>query len=473
MKILFASFEASPFAKAGGLGDVAGSLPAALNSIGADVRLFMPKYKIIPPRLLEGAEFLFSTEINIGGINKYAGLFRLVRNGVTVYLLDNEEYFGGSGIYGYGERGAEQSVFFCRTLCELIPRLDFAPEIVHCNDWQTSLILPMLHYHYPHLGLRTVLTIHNLQYQGIFATDRMKYLTGLPEEAFSVGCLEFYGASNLLKGGIVCADKVNTVSPTYARETLTSAYGEKLEGVLAAKGNSYFGIINGLDYKVFHPRTDPHIAKNYSFMRLDGKQSCRRALVSQFGLNADGIPIAAVISRLVNQKGLDLLSGCIENIIRDGKCALIVLGSGDPAYEKFFSELSNKYPGRAAVWIGYNAELANRIYAGSDIFLMPSRFEPCGLSQLIAMKYGSVPLVRETGGLFDTVSSYNSETGKGTGFTFAPYSSEALEYTLRRAVRYYAEHPDIWKKLMVRCMKKDFSWKASAEKYLEMYSSLL
>ena len=473
MNILFASFEATPFAKTGGLGDVAGSLPAELNKLGADVRLFMPKYRIIPAALTENAQLMLETSINIGGVDKYAGLYRLVHRGVTVYLLDNEEYFGGDGIYGYGESGADQSVFFCRALCELIPKLDFEPQIVHCNDWQTALIPALLRFHYPHLGLKTALTIHNLQYQGIYSLGKIKYLTGLPDEAFTMQGLEFYGGANLLKAGIVYADRVNTVSPTYAGETLTAECGEKLEGVLADKGDHYQGILNGLDYRVFHPRTDRHIPANYSYMRLDGKKACREALTRQFGLEADGIPVAAVISRLVDQKGLDLLASCIESVVAEGKCALVVLGSGDPKYEDFFSGLSARYPTRAVAWIGYNADLAQKIYAGADLFLMPSRFEPCGLSQLIAMKYGTVPLVRETGGLYDTVSSYNSGTGTGTGFTFAPYSAEALEFTLRRAIRYYTDHGDVWKKLMVRGMKKDYSWKASAGKYLEIYSTVL
>lgn len=472
MNILFASFEASPFAKTGGLGDVAGSLPAELNKLGADVRLFIPKYKVIPAKLLENAEHFLSANINIGGVEKSVNLFRLVFKGVTVYLLENDEYFGGNSIYGYGESGADQSAFFCRALCELITKLDFVPEIVHCNDWQTSLVAPLLRFHYPHLNLKTVLTIHNLQYQGIYSIGKIKFLTGLPDEVFTMEGLEFYGNANLLKGGIVYADLVNTVSPTYANETLTSAYGEKLEGVLASKGDAYQGILNGLDYGVFHPRTDALLPANYSYMRLEGKKICREELLSMFGLKADGIPVCAVISRLVDQKGLDLLASCIENIVAEKKCALIVLGSGDPKYENFFAELARKYPENAAAWIGYNSDLAQKVYAGSDIFLMPSRFEPCGLSQLIAMKYGSVPLVRETGGLYDTVLSYNSYTEAGTGFSFAPYSAEALEFTIHRAIRYYTDRADVWKKLMVRCMKKDYSWKASANKYIEMYSKL-
>ncbi|MBR4941377.1 MAG: glycogen synthase, partial [Clostridia bacterium] len=462
----------SPFAKTGGLGDVAGSLPAELCKLGADVRLFMPKYRVIPARLTEKAEFMFSSSINIGGIEKPTSLYRLVHNGVVVYLLDNEENFGGSGIYGYGENAADQSVFFCRALCEFIPRLGFTPDVIHCNDWQTALIPVFLRFHYPQYSIKTVLTIHNLQYQGIYSIGKIKYLTGLPDEVFTISGMEFYGGANLLKGGIVYSDIVNTVSPTYAGETLTSAYGEKLEGVLAHKGESYRGILNGLDYSVFHPRTDSIIAANYSYMRLEGKQKCREALLERFGLKADGIPVASVISRLVDQKGLDLLADCIENIVAEGKCALVVLGSGDPRYENFFSGLAAKYPERAAAWIGYNGELAQHIYAGSDLFLMPSRFEPCGLSQLIAMKYGAVPLVRETGGLFDTVTPYNCYTDSGTGFSFAPYSSEALDYTIRLAAGYYTDRQDIWKRLTVRCMKKDYSWKASAAKYLEVYNNL-
>ncbi len=474
MNVLFASFEAVPFAKTGGLGDVAGSLPAALNALGHDVRVFMPRYRVIPAGLLDGAEFLFSASVNIGGVEKYAGISRLVRGGVTYYFLDNEEHFGGDGVYGYGDAGAEQSVFFCRALLELLPRLDFAPEILHCNDWQTALIPAMLRRQYPERPLKTVLTIHNLQYQGIYGMDRIRYLTGLPDDCFAPGwgSLEFYGAADLLKGGIVYADAVNTVSPTYARETLTPAYGEKLEGVLASRGAAYCGILNGLDCGLYDPRTSRRIPANFSSRRMAGKAACRRALLDEFGLAAEGVPVISVVSRLVDQKGLDLVAGCIENVLRDGAATLVVLGSGDPSYERFFDGLARRFPRRVGAWIGFNAELADRVYAGSDLFLMPSRFEPCGLSQLIAMKFGAVPLVRETGGLSDTVTSYNEVTGRGNGFSFAPYAAADLEFTLRRAISFYTDRPDVWRTLIARCMKKDFSWTASARRYGELYAGL-
>ncbi|MBQ4048945.1 MAG: glycogen synthase [Clostridia bacterium] len=472
MNILFASSEASPFAKVGGLGDVVGSLPAALREIGHDARLIMPKYGVIPEKFSEDFEFVTNFTVLIGQAYKYVGLFRYVHRGVTVYFLDNKEFFGGD-VYGYdGNNEAERTVFFCRAVIESIAHLGFEPEVLHLNDWQTALIPALLKWQYPQLTLKTVLTIHNLRYQGLFDIPHLQGLTGLPDEAFTIDCLEFYGCANILKSGIVLADKVNTVSPHYAEETLTGEYGERLEGVLAMRGENYSGILNGIDYEVFHPRKDARIAAPYGPRSLGGKAVCKKALAEELELDEDKCFIT-VISRLVDQKGLDILAECAESLLTDPRCVLIVLGTGEPQYEALFDSLAQRYPENARAILKYDGALAQRLYAGSDLLLVPSRFEPCGLTQIIAMKYGTLPLVRETGGLYDTVRPYNETDGSGCGFTFAPYAAHDLAYTIRRAVSIYFDEPDVWKKLIGRAMRMDYSWKQSAQLYAELYRSAL
>lgn len=472
MNILFASSEASPFAKVGGLGDVVGSLPAALREIGHDARLIMPKYGVIPEKFSADFEFVTNFTVLIGQAYKYVGLFRYVHRGVTVYFLDNKEFFGGD-VYGYdGNNEAERTVFFCRAVIEAIAHLGFEPEVLHLNDWQTALIPALLKWQYPQLTLKTVLTIHNLRYQGLFDIPHLQGLTGLPDEAFTIDCLEFYGCANILKSGIVLADKINTVSPHYAKETLTGEYGERLEGVLAMRGENYSGILNGIDYEVFHPRKDARIAAPYGPRSLGGKAVCKKALAEELGLDEDKCFIT-VISRLVDQKGLDILAECAESLLNDPRCVLIVLGTGEPQYEALFDSLAQRYPENARAILKYDGALAQRLYAGSDLLLVPSRFEPCGLTQIIAMKYGTLPLVRETGGLYDTVRPYNETDGSGYGFTFAPYAAHDLAFTIRRAVSIYFDEPDVWKKLIGRAMRMDYSWKQSAQLYAELYRSAL
>lgn len=471
MKILFAASEAAPFAKVGGLGDIAGALPGALCALGHDVRLIMPKYGVIPEKYVRSFEFVTDFTVLIGSAYKYVGLFRTVYQGVTVYLIDNEEYFGGS-VYGYDGSGEiERTVFFCRAILEALPYLDFTPELIHVNDWQTALIPVLLRYQYPALHLKTVLTIHNLRYQGIFGISDLRDLTGLPASVFTMDGLEFYGAANILKGGILHADKVNTVSPRYAVETLTPEYGERLDGVLRSRSGDYSGILNGIDYGVFHPRTDSKIAAAYGPRNLAGKQICKQALADELSLDGQKM-IISVISRLVDQKGLDILSECAESLLQENRFSLVVLGTGEAQYESLFASLSARYDNMRAI-LRYDGDLAQRIYAGSDLLLVPSRFEPCGLTQLIAMKYGTLPLVRETGGLYDTVRPYNEQNGSGYGFTFAPYAAHDLAFTIRRALSFYENDPKLWRKLVQRAMSQDFSWKQSASTYVALYAQAL
>ncbi len=470
--VLFISAEASPYAKAGGLGDVAGALPGALCAAGMDARLIMPKYRVIPQPFRDRMQLMADFEVQIGFGRKPVGLFSLDTPSGKAYFLDNEEYFGGDSIYGYtAQMEAVRTVFFARAVLEAIPYLDFQPEILHCNDWHTALIPALVRYQYPTLSVKTLLTIHNLRYQGIFSAEDIRNLTGLPEEALGLWGMEFYGGVNFLKGGILYADRVNTVSPRYAEETKTPEYGEKLEGVLAQRGQDYVGILNGIDYGVYAPRNDDLIETKYSWRSVQGKAKCKEALCRELGLEQEPMTVA-LISRLVEQKGLDIVGECIRNLLNTEAFTLVVLGTGEPYFETMFRDLQQAYPGRVSANICFDEALAHRIYAGSDLMLVPSRFEPCGLTQMIAMKYGTLPLVRETGGLYDSVKPYNEEDGSGFGFTFAPYAAHDLAFTLRRALRIYREQPETWATLRGRAMRKDYSWKVSAGAYGALYDQM-
>ncbi len=470
MRVLFVSSEAAPFAKVGGLADVVGSLPVALAKLGVDARLIMPKYGVIPAEYTSDMRFCGSFSVVVGGKEKYVGLFSLPFRGTTVYFIDNEEFFG-DGIYGYGEFEAEKNVYFAYAVLAALDRMgDFYPDILHCNDWQTALLPVALK---DRAAPKTVLTIHNLRYQGQFSIDLMRHLTMLPDEYFTPDALEFYGSANLLKAGLLHADKITTVSPRYARETLSPEYGERLENILAYRAADYVGILNGIDYEEYNPGKDPFLPARYTVVRPENKAACKADMQARLGLSvSQDTPLVTMISRLVDQKGLDLVADCVDELMRETNMQLAVLGTGDPRYEEMFRQLAMVYSGRISATIAYDNELAHRLYAGADLFLMPSLFEPCGLSQMIAMRYGTVPIVRETGGLADTVEAYNEYTGKGYGFTFAPYAAHDLAYTVRRALAIY-ENREVWGKLMRRCMRKDFSWNQSAGKYLELYRQML
>ncbi len=462
MKVLFAASEAAPFAKVGGLADVIGSLPIALAQKGIETAIILPKYKVIDPKY-QGS-FLGSTEVCLGWRRQYAGLFALEYRGVKVFFVDNEYYFGSDSVYGYMEGEAEKYAFFSLAVPALLPLAGFMPDILHCNDWQTGL-LPLL-LKQRNSSIKTVMTIHNLQYQGTFSQQVLKDLLGFSDELFTTDRLEFYGGASFLKGGLLYADKLTTVSPTYREETLTPEYGQKMEGVLACRAKDYTGILNGLDEEDYNPANDPLIPFPYSLP--EGKAKNKAALQQELGLTQESVPLVAVVSRLYDQKGLSLIREKLHELLFSQKFQLAVLGTGEAEYERFFTDIARWYNGRVAVRIGYDNGLAHRIYAGSDLFLMPSRFEPCGISQLIAMRYGTLPVVRRTGGLNDTVKDVGDD---GWGFCFDCYDSASMADALCRGIA-YSHNAAAWKSAQIKAMKQDFSWKKSAEEYEKIYKQL-
>ncbi|MBR3750919.1 MAG: glycogen synthase GlgA [Clostridia bacterium] len=472
MKVLFTASEVNPFAKVGGLADVVGSLPKALKRERVDARIIMPKYGIIDQKLLDNAVFLGNTYVQMGWRNQYAGLFSTVYNGVTVYFVDNQYYFGGDKVYGYIEGEAEKFAFFCLAVLELLPLMDFTPEIIHCNDWQTGLIPVLLKTRYAHLGIKTVFTIHNLKFQGIYGIEMMKDLLSFDDSFFTQQTLEFYGGASYMKGGLLFADRITTVSRTYAKETQTEFFGERLDGVLRSRSDVYCGILNGLDYKEYNPATDKLIPFKYSADDISGKEKCRYALEEELGLPHSHSPIIAMVGRLYDQKGLALIERMLPELLLSDDFRLVVLGSGDHGYETMFQNAQGRYNDRVRAIIGFDNALAHRIYAGADLFLMPSLFEPCGLSQLIAMRYGTLPIVRETGGLADTVKPYNKYDGSGVGFSFENFNAHDMAYTIRYALSCMKDD-EVRAGLIRNAMTADFSWTSSAKEYKQLYKQVL
>ncbi|WP_334071211.1 MULTISPECIES: glycogen synthase GlgA [Paenibacillus] len=471
MKILFAAAEAAPFIKTGGLADVIGALPKALKLAGHDVRIVLPKYKDIPAAYTDALQHLGETEVPVGWRRQYGGIEYLVWDGIPVYLIDNEYYFRRDGVYGYGDDG-ERFAFLNRAVLEILPVIDFIPDVLHCHDWHTAMIPLLLKEHFGHnsiyAGIRTVFTIHNLLYQGIFPYEVLGDLLGLPSSYFTADGVEYYGNVSFMKAGLVFADHVTTVSPTYASEIRTEHYGYGLDGLLRSLGNRLSGIVNGIDVKLYNPSTDPEIAVRYR-KSLSKKRENKVALQKELGLPvASGVPLVGMITRLVEPKGLDLIARIMDEWLHFDEVQFVVLGTGDRAYEDWFKEAAYRHPDKLSVNIRFNDGLSRRIYAGSDLFLMPSRFEPCGISQLLALRYGSIPVVRETGGLNDTVQAYNEFTGEGNGFSFANFNAHDLLYTIRRAVSFYHQ-PDEWKKIAANAFAGDYSWSRSAGQYEEIY----
>ncbi|MBR1585419.1 MAG: glycogen synthase GlgA [Clostridia bacterium] len=477
MNILFTASECVPFVKTGGLADVVGALAPVLAAKGHDVRVMVPLYSAIPQDYVQEMRHELDFEIDLGWRKQYCGIEALVRDGVTYYFIDNKYYFGRSYIYGMGGDEYERFGFFCRAALNALPLLQFQPDIIHAHDWQSGMVPALLRIQYGHLpffaDIRTVFTIHNLQYQGIFGIPEVQGILGLGDEYFTNDKLECYGCANFMKAGLVYADEITTVSPSYAEEIQTAYYGERMDGLLRAKHEHLSGVINGIDIKEYDPENDPLIPARYTADDLSGKAECKRALQEELGLNQDpNVPIVAIISRLSNQKGLDLVDRVISEIMSEN-LQLIVLGMGDAKYVNLFSWAEQRYPGRVAARFRMDGPLSHRIYAGADLFLMPSQFEPCGLSQMISLRYGTLPVVRETGGLRDTVLSYNDANGAGNGFTFFNYNAHDMLYTLRRALYFYWDQKDIWKMLQHRGMTGDYSWAHSAEMYLSLYRDML
>ena len=475
MKVLFVAAEAVPFAKTGGLADVAGSLPKALKADGVDVRVIMPKFGKIAEEYRNNMEHVYDGELPVAWRSKFVGLDKYELDGVTYYFVDNEEYFNREGFYGYDD-DAERFSFFCRAVLNLLPVMDFWPDVIHTNDWHAGLVNVFLKLEHMdderYQGIKTVYTIHNLKYQGVFPKDIMPDVLGLDWKYFNNGDLEFYDAVNFMKGGIIYADHITTVSRTYANEVQYPYFGEHLDGLLRSRANDLSGIVNGIDYDVYNPATDPFIFKQYDESSLYLKLDNKTELQNRLGLPVDrNIPMVAIVSRLVEPKGMDLVVRMMDEILQHERIQLVVLGTGEKRYEDWFKGLAWRFPKEVSTNIYFSNELAHRIYASADIFLMPSNYEPCGIGQLIALRYGTIPVVRLTGGLRDTVTQYSKYTNEGNGFTFENYNAHEMMYSLKRAISAHDNY-EIWHKIQENAVHSDFSWKNSAKEYEALYEEL-
>lgn len=476
--ILFASSEVVPFIKTGGLADVTGSLPKYFDKSEYDVRVVLPKYLCMKPEFCERMELIAECQVQLNWRTQYAGVYQLKEDGVTFYFIDNEYYFAGPAPYGQIYQDAEKFGYFCKAVLTILPIIDFCPDIIHCHDWQTGLIPVFLEAQYRsddfYRHIRTVYTIHNLKFQGRWYIDAIRDVTGLPADYFTMDRLESYGNANLLKGGIVFSDWVTTVSDTYAKEIQSTEGGEGLDGLLRSKSYRLSGIVNGLDYEILDPATDDNIAYKFNGDVLSYKKANKNDLQKALGLQErEDAFLIGMVSRLTDQKGFDLVDYMMDEILGDDRIQIVVLGTGEQRYEDMFRFFAGKYPGRVSANIYYSEEIAQKIYASCDAFLMPSLFEPCGLSQLMSLRYGTVPLVRETGGLKDTVEPYNEFEHTGTGFSFHNYNAHEMLYMIRYACKIYTQYPEEWQDIIKRGMALDFSWQASSEKYARLYDGLI
>lgn len=476
MKVLFATSEAAPFVKTGGLGDVAGSLPKVLCDKNVDTRVILPLYRCIPQQYRDGMEYVGHIYIDVAWRKQYCGIMKLIYGGVTYYFIDNEFYFNGDKPYDYIHLDAEKFVFFSKAVLSVLPTIGFRPDVIHCNDWQTGAVPVLLDTFYDnefYRGIKTVMTVHNLKFQGRWGIDEVKDIMGISDYYYTGDKLEFYKDANLLKGGLVYASKISTVSETYAREITTAEYGEGLDGIMRARENDLVGIVNGISYDDWNSRTDKFIPFNYNMRNVfKEKVNNKTALQAELGLevNPDKMLIG-IVSRLTDQKGFDLVACAMDRLIESG-AQLVILGTGDEQYENLFRHYAWQAPKQVAACIYFSNEMSHKIYAASDAFLMPSRFEPCGLSQLISLRYGTLPIVRETGGLKDTVVPYNEYTGEGNGFSFTNYNAEDMLSVIYYAMDIYYNRQKEWRKLINAAMKSDYSWDVSADKYIRMYESL-
>lgn len=471
MKVLFASSEAYPFAMSGGLADVSGALPKALRKRLVGCRVVMPLYGCVSEEMRSKMNFLCSITVPVSWRRQYCGIFEAHVDGVIYYLLDNQYYFKRDGLYGHYD-DAERFAFFSRAVLEIIPHIDFKPDVIHCNDWQTALVPVYLNAFYrwdeTFKKIKTVFTIHNIQYQGKYGHELTGDVLGLPPECESL--LDYDGCINFMKGAIQCADKVTTVSPTYAREILDPYYSHGLDGILREFTFKLTGIVNGIDYDVYNPEKDGLIYRNYNADDMAGKAFNKQSLQSELGLpQKPGVPVIGIVSRLVKHKGFDLVKCVFEELLR-ADLQFAILGSGEWEFETFFHRMAERYPDKVGLKLGFNPQLAHRIYAGADMFLMPSQSEPCGLAQMVALRYGTVPIVRETGGLNDTIS--DSGDGQGNGFTFQSYNAHDMENAVWRALAGYSD-ANGWNTLKKRGMECDNSWSRSANAYIKLYKEIV
>lgn len=474
MNILYATSEAAPFVKTGGLGDVAGSLPITLKEKGVDARVILPLYRCIDQKYKDMMKYIDNIYINMGWRSQYCGVFELDWHGTTYYFVDNEFYFNGPGPYDHIHLDCEKFIFFSKAVLSLLPTLGFRPDVINCNDWQTAPIPVLLDTFYDnpfYRGIKTVMTVHNLKFQGRWDLEKIKDALAIDDYYFTEDKLEYYKDANLLKGGLVYANKITTVSETYAKEITTAEYGEGLDGLLYARQNDTVGIVNGIGDE-WSPKTDPFIFENFTDKTLAKRKKNKTELQKELNLPVDeNKMMIGIVSRLTDQKGFDLIAYAMERLC-EGGFQIVILGTGDEGYENMFRHYAWKYPDRVSANIFFSNELSHKIYAACDAFLMPSRFEPCGLSQLISMRYGCLPIVRETGGLYDTVIPYNEYTGEGTGFSFMPYNADDMMNVVNYAMRTYYDNPDAWTKLVKNAMAQDFSWNVSADKYIALYEEL-
>lgn len=473
-RVLFATGEAAPFLRSGGLGDVAGALPKALQAEGIDCRVIMPLYSAIPTTYTNTMRFVGKTYVGLGWRTQYCGIFESTVDGVVYYFIDNEYYFRRNTMYGQFD-DAERFAFFSKAVLEAMTILDWDPQVIHANDWHTALIPVFLDVFYrgvPKLErVKTVLTIHNIEFQGKYDIALAKEICSLPDDSISL--VEYGGALNLMKGGIECANAVTTVSPTYARELQEPFYAYGLDGILKARQYKISGIINGIDTTVYDPSTDTALVAPFSAENADKRAENKKNLCEMLDLNyrADR-PLISMVTRLTTQKGLDLVLTVIEDMM-ESDMQLVILGTGDWKFETALKDMEHRYGAKLRVIINFNKDLASKLYGSSDMFLMPSKFEPCGLSQMIAMRYGAVPIVRETGGLKDSVPAFDPETGKGLGFTFYAYNAHEMLNAIWRAMDLYYNNKDAWRTLVHNDMTADFGWAASAKQYAALYDKLV
>lgn len=478
-KILFVTSEAVPFIKTGGLADVTGSLVRYIDRKNYDVRVILPKYACMDEMWKNKLRFHSHFYVSLGWRNQYVGILETVEAGVHYYFIDNEYYFAGPQPYNQLHEDIEKFAYFSKAALAAIGMIDFAPDVIHCHDWQTALVpvflkafaedYPLLHH------TKTVMTIHNLRFQGRYTMDVVKNLTGLPDDYFTPDKLESYGEANFLKGGIAFADIVTTVSPSYALEIMTREGGESLDGLLYARRNSLYGIINGLDSAEYDPNHDMYLTHNFGISDMrEGKAANKLALQRELHLPEDEDTIMlAMVSRLTDQKGLDLIAYVMDEMLSHARLQFVVLGTGQEQYVNMLRYFADKYPDKLSANICYSEQLAHRIYASADALLMPSLFEPCGLSQLMSYCYGTLPIVRETGGLKDTVQPYNEYEHTGTGFSFANYNAHEMMNTIYYAMHIYYDDRTRWDEMAQRDMRMDFSWENSAREYEKLYERLL
>lgn len=475
MKILFAAAECAPFFKTGGLGDVAGALPKALKEKGADIRVVLPYFSKMGDQYKAKVEDLFNFEVEVGWRRQYCGVKYLKHQGIEYYFIDNMYYFNRPNLYGDYDDG-ERFAFFQMALIELMEKIDFIPDVVHVNDYHTAMVPFLLkekyHWIQAYRKIRSVLTIHNIEFQGQYDASIMADLFGMGAERYEDGTIRYNDCVNFMKAGILYADRVTTVSPSYAEEIKTPEFGSGLDVILRMESGKLSGIVNGIDYDMFDPMTDPAIFTHYDSKHLEKKLENKAKLQELLGLPVrKEVPMIGIVSRLTYQKGFHLLLQEMENLMQFD-VQLVLIGTGDPDFENGFRYFGEKFPEKASIQIAFDVQLAQKVYAGVDMFLMPSAFEPCGLSQMISMRYGTLPVVHEIGGLKDTVQPYNPLTQEGTGFGFVDYQSYFLMNALKQAIELYQQEPETWQKLMRSAMAKDFSWDVSSQRYLELYQQI-